>query len=138
MQSEYHSADRIGDGQAACREVGVDPEVFFPEGEADPVLAQVSVAKCICAKCGVQQLCLALALRRGEREGIWGGSTPQERRSHHYGASAAYTVLYEQFGLTADAVVAAARNSLAAAGAPSAAPSGPESVGVLRNPTGDR
>ena len=33
----------------------------------------------------------------------------------HYGASAAYTVLYEEFGLTAEAVVAAARESLAAA-----------------------
>ena len=36
----------------------------------------------------------------------------------HYGASAAYQVLYEQFGLTADAVVTAARESLAAAQAP--------------------
>jgi transketolase len=33
----------------------------------------------------------------------------------HYGASAAYTVLYEQFGLTDEAVVAAARESLQAA-----------------------
>jgi transketolase len=30
----------------------------------------------------------------------------------HYGASAAYTVLYEQFGLTQEAVVDAARDSL--------------------------
>jgi len=56
----------------------------------------------------------------------------------HFGASAAYTVLYEQFGLTADAVVSAARESLAAAGAPPAAPSGPHSAGVLHTPTGDR
>jgi transketolase N-terminal domain/subunit len=40
--------------------------------------------------------------------------------------------------LTADAVVAAARESLAAAGAPSAAPTGPGSAGVLHSPTGDR
>jgi transketolase len=33
----------------------------------------------------------------------------------HYGASAAYTVLYEQFGLTKEAVVDAARDSLRAA-----------------------
>jgi transketolase len=33
----------------------------------------------------------------------------------HYGASAAYETLYEEFGITADAVVAAARESLAAA-----------------------
>ena len=32
----------------------------------------------------------------------------------HYGASAAYTVIYEQFGLTEEAVVAAARESLQA------------------------
>ncbi|MFF5025511.1 transketolase [Streptomyces collinus] len=56
----------------------------------------------------------------------------------HYGASAAYTVLYEQFGLTADAVVAAARESLAAAEAPPLAPVGPDSAGVLQAPTGDR
>ena len=34
---------------------------------------------------------------------------------NHYGASAAYTVLYEEFGLTDEAVVAAARESIAAA-----------------------
>ena len=55
----------------------------------------------------------------------------------HFGASAAYTVLYEQFGLTADAVVAAARESLAAAGAPPR-PGRPDSAGVLHTPTGDR
>ncbi|MDQ1727683.1 MAG: transketolase [Frankiaceae bacterium] len=35
----------------------------------------------------------------------------------HYGASAPYTVLYEQFGFTADRVVAAARSSLSKLGA---------------------
>ncbi len=45
---------------------------------------------------------------------------------NHYGASAAYTVLYEKFGLTADAVVAAARESIAAASAAPTAPTGPE------------
>jgi transketolase len=48
----------------------------------------------------------------------------------HFGASAAYTVLYEKFGLTAGAVVAAARESLAAAKAPPAAPVGPDGAGV--------
>jgi transketolase len=56
----------------------------------------------------------------------------------HYGASAAYTVLYEQFGITADAVVTAARESLAAVDAPPVAPTGPDSAGVLHSPTGDR
>jgi transketolase len=58
---------------------------------------------------------------------------------NHYGASAAYTVLYEEFGLTADAVVAAARESLQAAASDAAVPAGPgASHGGLDNPTGDR
>jgi transketolase len=56
----------------------------------------------------------------------------------HFGASAAYTVLYEQFGLTADRVVTAAQESLAAAAAPPSAPVGPDSAGALNTPTGDR
>jgi transketolase len=43
----------------------------------------------------------------------------------HYGASAAYTVLYEQFGLTDEAVVAAARESIEAARSGDAVPAGP-------------
>jgi transketolase len=57
---------------------------------------------------------------------------------NHYGASAAYTVLYEEFGLTADAVVSAAHESIAAAATDPVAPSGPDSSGVLHQPTGDR
>ena len=58
---------------------------------------------------------------------------------NHYGASAAYTVLYEEFGLTSEAVVAAARESLQAAAGEPIAPSGPgASHGGLDNPTGDR
>jgi len=57
---------------------------------------------------------------------------------NHYGASAAYTVLYEEFGLTADAVVSAAHDSIAAAATDPVAPSGPDSSGVLHQPTGDR
>jgi len=58
---------------------------------------------------------------------------------NHYGASAAYTKLYEEFGLTADAVVAAARESLQAAGSPDVPPAGPGvSTGGLEHPTGDR
>jgi hypothetical protein len=48
----------------------------------------------------------------------------------HFGASAACTVLYERSRLT----VAAARESLAAAGARPADPTGPDSVGVLHTP----
>ena len=47
----------------------------------------------------------------------------------HYGASAAYSKLYEEFGLTAEAVVAAARESIEAAANGATPPSG---AGVSR------
>jgi transketolase len=40
----------------------------------------------------------------------------------HYGASADYQTLYDKFGITAEAVVAAAKDSIAAAAAPPVAP----------------
>jgi transketolase len=56
---------------------------------------------------------------------------------NHYGASAAYAVLYEQFGLTQDAVVAAARESIQAAAAEPTAPIGHDPlVGGLGHITG--
>jgi WhiB family redox-sensing transcriptional regulator len=60
--------------QAACR--GVRVELFFPlvEQEADE-------AKAVCASCLVQDPCLEAALVAGETFGVWGGLTPQERRS---------------------------------------------------------
>jgi transketolase len=57
----------------------------------------------------------------------------------HYGASAAYSVLYEQFGLTDEAVVAAARESIEAAASGPGVPAGPvRATGGLPHPTGDR
>jgi transketolase len=57
----------------------------------------------------------------------------------HYGASAAYTKLYEEFGLTDEAVVAAARESLEAARSGNAVPAGPvAATGGLPHPTGDK
>jgi transketolase len=50
----------------------------------------------------------------------------------HYGASAAYTKLYEEFGLTAEAVVAAARESIQAAGSGAGLDTGADVVGGLQ------
>jgi WhiB family redox-sensing transcriptional regulator len=60
--------------RAACRLIPV--ELFFPpaEQEADD-------AKAVCAVCEVRQPCLEFAIAAGERFGVWGGLTPQERRS---------------------------------------------------------
>ena len=73
MHEEWTSA-------AACRQPGVDPEWFFPVAEVGPALADVARAKAVCARCAVARECLAWALREGEPDGVWGGTTPRERR----------------------------------------------------------
>jgi WhiB family transcriptional regulator, redox-sensing transcriptional regulator len=59
--------------RAAC--FGIDPDVFFPtsEEEAGPALSH-------CTRCGIREMCLAWALKNGERYGVWGGLTEQQRR----------------------------------------------------------
>lgn len=60
----------------AC--VGADPALFFPGTEQD---AQRACE--ICERCPVRAACLEQALARQERYGIWGGTTPDERRRMH-------------------------------------------------------
>jgi len=60
---------------AACTEA--DPDLFFPE---DGDTFSTRRAKTICAMCPVRELCLALAMERGEAYGIFGGLDPAERR----------------------------------------------------------
>ena len=57
---------------AACK--GEPASVFYPETEAE-----AGPAKAICARCPVSDMCLAVALRNGERHGVWGGKTERER-----------------------------------------------------------
>ena len=63
----------IWQDQAAC--YGIDPDTFFPtsEEEAGPALA-------FCSACDIRQTCLSWALKNGERYGVWGGLTEQQRR----------------------------------------------------------
>jgi WhiB family transcriptional regulator, redox-sensing transcriptional regulator len=65
---------------AICRET--DPEAFFPEKGGS-----TKEAKRICGLCGVREPCLAYALERGERFGIWGGLSERERRRLLRGAA---------------------------------------------------
>jgi WhiB family redox-sensing transcriptional regulator len=58
----------------------VDPEWFFPVGDTGPALREVAAAKAVCAGCPVARECLDWALRMGEAAGVWGGTTPEERR----------------------------------------------------------
>lgn len=67
--------------RAACRGIG-DPELFFPAAETGPQLAeQEAAAKAVCARCAVQAECLAFALV-ALTDGIAGGATAAERRTH--------------------------------------------------------
>ncbi|MFC3501155.1 WhiB family transcriptional regulator [Micromonospora krabiensis] len=54
----------------------VDPETFFPAPN-EPADAAVS----LCRSCEVQGSCLAWALEVGDCHGVWGGTTPRERRA---------------------------------------------------------
>ena len=57
---------------ALCKET--DPAIFFPEPGSDG-----AEAKRVCAKCPVDLACLASALARPEKYGVWGGKTEGER-----------------------------------------------------------
>lgn len=66
--------DQEWQDRAACRKVPV--ETFFPPAEQE-----ATGAKDVCLTCSVREECLEFAIQAGERFGIWGGMTPQERRS---------------------------------------------------------
>jgi len=65
--------------RGACRES--DPDLFFPVAVGTgPAARQVEVAKAVCGPCAVRANCLSYALE-AMPEGIWGGTTPDERRA---------------------------------------------------------
>jgi WhiB family transcriptional regulator, redox-sensing transcriptional regulator len=65
---------------AACS--SLDTNLFFPDADAGhEVPSMVSSAKAVCAECPVRQACLEFAIRTRQLDGVWGGHTPEERRS---------------------------------------------------------
>ena len=62
------------DGTQLCKTV--DPEIFFPENYVDK--EPIEKAKAICNDCWIKDQCLSFAIH--ERNGIWGGTTPMERK----------------------------------------------------------
>lgn len=54
-----------------------DPELFFPE--THQAYVQINQAKAICANCDIRMECLQEALTYEYTDGIWGGTTPNER-----------------------------------------------------------
>ena len=65
--------------RACCKDE--DPELFFPIGTTGPAAIQAEMAKAICARCEVRDLCLEWALSTGQDSGVWGGTSEEERRS---------------------------------------------------------
>jgi WhiB family transcriptional regulator, redox-sensing transcriptional regulator len=59
--------------RAAC--FGVNPDVFFPASEEE-----AGTALSHCSRCRIREECLAWAIKNGERYGVWGGMTEQQRR----------------------------------------------------------
>ncbi|HZJ26878.1 MAG TPA: WhiB family transcriptional regulator [Acidimicrobiia bacterium] len=60
---------------ASCR--GLGPALFYAEEEDGE---DVREAKALCGECSVRRQCLEQALAANERYGVWGGTTPRERR----------------------------------------------------------
>lgn len=57
-----------------------DPDLFFPIGTTGAALRQIEEAKRIYRSCPARIQCLAWALDHRVGEGVWGGTTPEERR----------------------------------------------------------
>jgi WhiB family transcriptional regulator, redox-sensing transcriptional regulator len=64
---------------AACRDA--EPDLFFPIGTTGPARRQIGEAKRVCRTCPAQTRCLAWALDNRVTDGVWGGTTGEERRA---------------------------------------------------------
>lgn len=72
--TDAHSLTRAEAARALCAQA--DPEAWFPETGGSP-----HAAKNVCARCPITARCLGIALARNEPHGIWGGTTPNQRRA---------------------------------------------------------
>ncbi|MEV7600464.1 WhiB family transcriptional regulator [Kitasatospora sp. NPDC089797] len=88
--ADYHPAPDGALPGAAC--TGAEGDLFYPEpDEDDEITEEVAAAawwaerraKMICAGCPVRLMCLARALERHEKYGIFGGMTAAERDALH-------------------------------------------------------
>jgi len=62
--------------RAACRGSEIGP--YFPHSGGSSAGVQ---ARAVCAVCPVQAECLAHALAHSQLQGIWGGTSEQQRRA---------------------------------------------------------
>lgn len=54
-----------------------DPEAWWPDSKTDPYRTTTALA--VCESCPVKAQCLQWALDNKEYEGVWGGTTPDQR-----------------------------------------------------------
>lgn len=54
--------------------------MFFPKPDD---VDRIRGAKALCGQCTVRGVCLQAALENGDRDGIWGGMTEEEREPLH-------------------------------------------------------
>jgi WhiB family redox-sensing transcriptional regulator len=62
----------------SCRDS--DPNLFYPLGRGRSALEQTEVAKLVCRACPSREPCLTFALATRQDLGIWGGTSPEDRR----------------------------------------------------------
>lgn len=75
--------DNTWQDRAMCRSSDrhpVDPDLFFPKSDE---LDRIRAAKALCFQCSVRNVCIEAALENGDREGIRGGLTEEEREPLH-------------------------------------------------------
>ena len=77
-QDRYPHPLKLIEGDPPCAEVGT--EYFFPEPGGD-VVGKGAIPRNVCFSCPVMQECLDYALHN-RVEGIWGGTTEQERKKY--------------------------------------------------------
>ena len=61
-----------------CRDE--NPNLFYPIGRGRAALDQAEEAKAVCLVCPSREPCLAFALATRQELGVWGGTSPEERR----------------------------------------------------------
>ena len=98
----------------------VDPELFFP-APSEPADAAVA----LCRTCDVQGACLAWALEVGDCHGVWGATTPRERRAMLVAWHSEEFPRSARTEETPQPIAAAAQPTASALGAPAAALSAP-------------
>lgn len=57
-------------------------DIFFPENQSTK---KANEAKAICNTCHFKQECLEIALQNNDPYGIWGGTSPRDRRKLRVG-----------------------------------------------------